>query len=203
MHRDFFVDEDGFAIPSRSLDDVFLELEKSHNTQLKWLTVNANSMNVDHDPKTVFEKNAATALASGKDFFEATTAKNYQFAGAIGLKSQCLKYHLQRRTDNKPRTSGLMISIPIERTQERSSAIGMRFCARLTDHAVSSASLGFVKLRVRASNEIFRGFGCVWVQARNTKADRDREWSGSGREGSTADHLSVPFRNLQRRLASG
>lgn len=119
MHRDFFDDEDGFAIPSRSLDDVFLELKKSHNIQLKWLTVNADSMNVDHDPKTEFEKEAATALASGKDFFEATTAENYQFAGAIGLESQCLKCHVQRRTDNQPRTSGLTISIPVEIAQAR------------------------------------------------------------------------------------
>ncbi|TWU41967.1 c-type heme family protein [Novipirellula artificiosorum] len=113
MHRDFFDDEDTFAIPSRSLEDVFSELKKSHHVEIRWMTVNADVLNVDHDAKSEFEKAAVKALSKGEPAFEKTGDGIYQYAGAIPLRSECLKCHLRRRTRNEPRTSALTITIPI------------------------------------------------------------------------------------------
>lgn len=113
MHRDFFDDDNAHAIPSASLEDVFHEMGKSHNLQLKWLVVNADVLNVDHRAETAFEKAAVKTLAAGKPFAEQTTANRYQFAGPIRLRSQCLKCHVKRRTSNEDRTAGLVITMPI------------------------------------------------------------------------------------------
>lgn len=113
MHRDFFDEDNARAIPSASLEDVFREMHKSYGVKMKWLTVDADVVNVDHQAETQFEKSAVKALAAGKPFAEEVTAEHYQFAGPIRLGSQCLKCHLKRRTSNKERTSGLVITMPL------------------------------------------------------------------------------------------
>lgn len=55
-------------------------------------------MNIDHWPKTDFEKNAVKSLASGKEEFEATENEFCRHAGVIRLASQCLKCHIPNRT---------------------------------------------------------------------------------------------------------
>jgi len=114
MHRDFFDEDDAHAIPSASLEDVFHEMERGYGVQLKWLVVNTDVVNVDHRPVGQFEKDAARSLADGKPFVEATAADRYRFAGPIRLGSQCLKCHVKRRTSNKDRTAGLVISMPLQ-----------------------------------------------------------------------------------------
>ena len=113
MHRDFFDDDNTHVIPSASLKDVFREMEKGFDVQLKWLTVNTDIVNLDHQAKTDFEKTAVKSLAAGKPIAEAVTADRYQFAGAIRLGSQCLKCHVKLRNSNEDRTAGLVITMPI------------------------------------------------------------------------------------------
>jgi Protein of unknown function (DUF3365) len=113
MHRDFFDDENSHAIPSASLEDVFYEMGKSYNVQMKWLAVNADLVNVDHQAKSDFEKAAVKELAAGKQMTEQVEERSYQYAGAIRLGSQCLKCHVQRRTSNEDRTAGVVITMPI------------------------------------------------------------------------------------------
>jgi hypothetical protein len=70
MHRDFFDEENAHAIPSASLEDVFHEMGKSYDVQMKWLTVNTDLVNVDHQAKSAFEKAAVKELAAGKQMAE-------------------------------------------------------------------------------------------------------------------------------------
>ena len=113
VHRDFFDEENIHAIPSSSLEDVFKEMSRSHGVELKWLNVNTDVVNVDHQPEGEFEKQAAKGLAAGKPYVEATEANRYRFAGPIRLASQCLKCHVKHRTSTADRTAGLVISMPI------------------------------------------------------------------------------------------
>jgi hypothetical protein len=113
VHRDFFRDDQRLSIPSRSLEDVFKELERRWQVKMHWLVVNADAMNVDNKPRDDFEKDAARALASGKREFEAFGGNVYRFAGSIRLASQCLKCHVPRRTSTEDRAAGLVISMPL------------------------------------------------------------------------------------------
>ena len=113
VHRDFFRDDQRLSIPSRSLEDVFKELERRWQVKMHWLAVNADAMNVDNKPRDDFEKDAVQALASGKQEFEACEGHVYRFAGSIRLASQCLKCHVPRRTSTEDRAAGLVISMPL------------------------------------------------------------------------------------------
>ena len=113
MHRDFFDEENAHAIPSASLEDVFHEMGKSYDVQMKWLTVNTDLVNVDHQAESAFEKAAVKELSAGKQMTEKIEERSYQYAGAIRLGSQCLKCHVQRRTSNEDRTAGVVITMPV------------------------------------------------------------------------------------------
>jgi hypothetical protein len=113
MHRDFFREDEKLTIPSQSLEDVFRELTRSYGVEVRWLSVNTDAMNIDHRPKTDFEKNAVKALASGEGAFEAIEDDVYRRAGAIRLASQCLKCHVPNRTSTKDRAAGLVIAMPL------------------------------------------------------------------------------------------
>jgi Protein of unknown function (DUF3365) len=114
MHRDFFREDEGAAIPSRSLEDVFLELARSYDIDVRWLAVNTDAMSIDHVPQDEFEKNAVKALASGKLEFEASQDDVYRHAGLIRLASQCLKCHAPRRTTTEDRAAALVITMPLK-----------------------------------------------------------------------------------------
>lgn len=113
MHRDFFDEENPPAIPSASLEDVFVELQQSHQVRVKWLTVETDVLNVDHKPQDAFETAAARALAKGQDVYEASENGEFRFAGRIRLSSQCLKCHVKNRTSTEARTAGVVISMPL------------------------------------------------------------------------------------------
>lgn len=113
MHRDFFDDENPSSIPSGSLEDVFYELRRSHDVHVRWLTVNTDVLNTDHQADDAFEKEAVKVLAAGKPDFERIDPNRYRYAGAIRLASQCLKCHVKNRTNTKDRTAGLVITMPI------------------------------------------------------------------------------------------
>jgi len=114
MHRDFFDEDNAHAIPSASLEDVFREMGRSYNVEMKWLIVNTDVVNVDHRPETEFDKAAVKELAAGKPFAEQIDNDRYHFAGSIRLASQCLKCHVKHRTSTEDRTAGLVIVMPLD-----------------------------------------------------------------------------------------
>jgi hypothetical protein len=113
MHRDFFREDEGLKIPSRSLEDVFSELSRSYGVQLHWLAVDATAMNIDHEPETEFEKDVVRAIKSGKQEFESVENNRYRFAGRIRLSATCLSCHASRRSSNDDRSAALIISMPL------------------------------------------------------------------------------------------
>ncbi len=118
MHRDFFDEDNAHAIPSASLEDVFVELAKTHQVEVRWLNVNTDVVNVDHKPRDAFERKAAIAIAAGKTEYESVEEQQFRYAGRIRLASQCLKCHVKHRTSTKDRSAGLLISIPLKLASE-------------------------------------------------------------------------------------
>ncbi|MEW4565939.1 DUF3365 domain-containing protein [Bremerella sp. JC770] len=122
MHRDFFLEDESRVIPSASLEDVFQALEDDFDVHLKWLVVETDVVNVDHQPEGAFEKNAVKALADRKPYWDAVEKDTYRFAGPIRLASQCLKCHVRNRKDTEDRTAGLVITMPIARSTQKVNA---------------------------------------------------------------------------------
>ncbi len=114
VHRDFFDEDESRMIPSAALEDVFSEMSESFDVELKWLVVETDVVNVDHQPVDDFERAAVAALKDGQPRFEAVEAERFRFAAPIRLASQCLKCHIQKRTSTEARKAGLLISMPIE-----------------------------------------------------------------------------------------
>jgi len=117
IHRDFFEEDESATIPSQSLEDVFAELTRNRKITLKWLVVEGSAMNVDHKPADDFEREAAAALASGQKEYEVVEGNSYRYAGAIRLSSRCLKCHVPNRKDTKDRTAGLLIGMPLIKSE--------------------------------------------------------------------------------------
>lgn len=113
IHRKYYREDERMPIPSSVLDDVFEELQEDRKISFRWLSVNAEAMNIDHEPKTEFEKRAAAALSDGKLEYEQVEKGTYRHVGRICLPSQCLKCHLPNRRSTATRFAGLMISFPV------------------------------------------------------------------------------------------
>ncbi len=114
MHRDFFGDDEELNLPSQSLEDVFKELARSWNIEIRWLGVNATK-DVDHEPQDAFEAAAAKALAAGKPEYEGIERGRFRFVGAIRMQNECLKCHVPNRTTLEDRVAGLAISMPLQK----------------------------------------------------------------------------------------
>ena len=115
VHRQYFRQDDKVQIPSRTLDTVFERLSEKHNIKFNWISVNAQAMNIDHEPETKFQKAAAKAIASGKESYEQIEDNVYRSAGRIQLLNQCLKCHLPDRTSTKTRFAALIISMKLKK----------------------------------------------------------------------------------------
>jgi hypothetical protein len=115
VHHHYYREDEELTIPGVALKRVFRELAESRNVRLRWLAVNAQAMNVEHNPNDEFEKNAVAALASGRSDFELTEDGLYRYVGSITLGSECLKCHLPNRKSTKDRVAGLVISMPIKK----------------------------------------------------------------------------------------
>jgi len=113
IHRQYFRNDEKDAIPAMTLKSVFRELARRRKVELRWLAVNAQAMNVDHEAKTPFEKAAVEAIAAGAESFERTEGGIYRRVGAITLQSECLKCHLPTRSDTRDRLAGLLIALPL------------------------------------------------------------------------------------------
>lgn len=114
VHRDFFDEDESRMIPSAALEDVFSAMSESFDVEMKWLVVETDVVNVEHQPEDDFEWAAVAALKQGQPRFEAVEADRFRFAGPIRLASQCLKCHVQKRTSTDARKAGLLISMPID-----------------------------------------------------------------------------------------
>ena len=113
VHARYYREDEGLMIPAANLEHVFRGIADRNGIKLGWLVVDGRAMNIDHNPRDEFEKEAAKALALGEDEHEATADGIYRHAGSITLKAECLKCHMPSRSSNKSRTAGLVTSIPV------------------------------------------------------------------------------------------
>lgn len=113
VHTEYYRPNERLTLPASTLERVFKELERSHNVRLRWLAVNAQAMNVDHEPRDDFDKACVAALKDGQSEFDRVENNVLRYAGAITLSSDCLKCHLPARTNVKDRIAALVISIPV------------------------------------------------------------------------------------------
>lgn len=114
VHHQYFSEDEGIVIPAITLKSVFRELARHQQVEVRWLAVNAQAMNVDHEPRDDFEKAAAKAIAAGADHFDAAENGMYRRVGAITLESECLKCHLPTRNSVTERAAGLFIAMPVK-----------------------------------------------------------------------------------------
>lgn len=111
VHHEYYREDEGLAIPAATLRKVFKELAERQQVELRWLAVNAQPMNADHQPRSAFEKEAVAALAAGKEEFEQQEGGMYRLASAITLTSDCLKCHAPNRKDTNNRSAALVIAL--------------------------------------------------------------------------------------------
>lgn len=103
------------VVPARAMEDVFSQIQRKSQTKARWFAVNLKPMSLDHKPETDFEKQAAKTLSTGKEEFEAVQDGYYHRATPIPLTAGCISCHggLFRQPSDKPKYSGLVISIPV------------------------------------------------------------------------------------------
>lgn len=114
VHQRFYREDEGLPIPAATLKEVFAEIEQEQQVKLRWLVVEGQAMNSDHQPQSSFENEAVQALKAGKPAFERTENGVYRRAGGIALTNHCLKCHVPDRKSTEQRTAGLIISIPFQ-----------------------------------------------------------------------------------------
>jgi hypothetical protein len=114
MHHHYFR-RDRAVLPARALEDVFADLERQTKVKAKWISVNAKTMNIDHEPTSDFEKNAARAIKAGKGEYEMVDGGYYYRAGAIPLTNDCVSCHTGffAKGPQTQRFAGLVIGVPI------------------------------------------------------------------------------------------
>jgi len=113
VHRRYYREDEGLPIPARTMESVFKAMHEQFPVTFHWISVNAKPMNVDHEPKSSFEKAAAKALAAGEDHFERIADKRFHYAAPVILANECLKCHSPLRTSNRELAAGLVITMPI------------------------------------------------------------------------------------------
>ena len=92
MHRHYFHNNRA-VLPARALEDVFEDVEQDLKISARWISVNTKPMSVEHEPKDPFERRAVSAIAGGKDSYEAVEDGFYRRAGAIPLGAGCVSCH--------------------------------------------------------------------------------------------------------------
>jgi len=113
VHHRYYKENEGLIIPASTLDEIFDDLEKEHQVQLRWLVVEGQAMNQDNIAVSEFEKNAVKSLQSGEKQVETIEQGMYRRAGPITLSNVCLKCHIPDRKSTANRTAGLIVSIPV------------------------------------------------------------------------------------------
>ena len=115
MHRRYFDADEKEVIPARALEDIFDLMDEETGGTTRWIAVNTPAMNVDHEPKTLFEKQAVEMLTAGERDHEAVADGMYHRAGAVTLFGSCLKCHLSALTQQvqNERVAALVVRLPI------------------------------------------------------------------------------------------
>jgi hypothetical protein len=116
MHDRYF-HGDRSIVPARAMEDIFAELDRQSKVEARWISVNTQPMSVNHEPKSDFEKQAAKALAGGKQEFEAVEEGYYRRAGVIHLGDGCISCHtgfFSAANTKTRRFAGLVISVPVK-----------------------------------------------------------------------------------------
>ncbi len=113
VHHGLYREDEGLPLPAAVFRESFADIEAEHDIKLRWLAIEGQAMNTDHQPVSDFEKQAAEALKSGELAHEEVRDGTYRRAGRILLANDCLKCHVPDRRSTKPRTAGLIIAIPI------------------------------------------------------------------------------------------
>lgn len=115
IHRHYFRKGQP-VLPARAMEDVFAEVAEQSKVEGRWIAVNTKAMSIHHEPKTEFEKQAASAIAAGQEQFELVGKGYYRSARAIPLSEGCVNCHtgMFRSPAKSPSYAGLVISIPIK-----------------------------------------------------------------------------------------
>lgn len=115
MHHRYFHGERAI-VPARVMEDVFASLEKQTHVKTHWISASLSPMSINHEPKTDFEKRAASQLAKGTAFVETIENGYYRRAGSVPLGGGCTSCHagLFASTSTTPKFAGLIISIPVQ-----------------------------------------------------------------------------------------
>jgi len=115
VHREYYREDENLMLPAAAIKSVFRGLGKRHHVRFRWLAVEGQAMNVEHEASTEFEKEAVRALSGGEAAYERVGDGEYQRAGRITLTSECLKCHVPNRKSTEDRAAGLIISLPLEK----------------------------------------------------------------------------------------
>lgn len=114
MHDRYFHGERA-VVPARAMEDVFSEIKLQSKAEARWIAASVRAMSIDHEPKTDFEKRAASEIAAGKSEVEEIGGGYYRRAGAIRLTDGCISCHggFFKETAKTPKYAGLVISVPV------------------------------------------------------------------------------------------
>ena len=114
MHRRYF-HGDRATVPARAMEDVFSDVRREYSIEARWIAASLRAMNIDHDPETPFEKQAAREITSGKNEVEEVHSGYYRRAVAISLSGGCMHCHSgSLRQSTRKHFAALVISIPID-----------------------------------------------------------------------------------------
>jgi hypothetical protein len=122
VHEEYYREDEGLTLPAAAFRTVFDRFQRRQGVTLRWLAVDVEPMNLNHEPRTEFEKAAREVLKGGQPFHEELKETAYHFAGGIRLTSECLKCHVPNRTSLRDRLAGLVIEIPLERSVQNPAA---------------------------------------------------------------------------------
>ncbi len=100
-------------IPARAIEMVFDTMAEQKQVGIRWVAIHGPAMNIEHEPRDEFERNAVKAMTFGKPEFEQVEGNTYRRVGAIRLTSECLKCHAPSRLNNKDRIAGISISMTV------------------------------------------------------------------------------------------
>lgn len=114
VHHRYYREDEGLPIPAAVLSEVFDDIAEEEQVQLRWLVVEGQPMNTDHNPQDQFERDAVAALKAGKSAHEEIAVETYRRAAPITLSNHCLKCHVPDRKSTEDRTAGLIITIPLQ-----------------------------------------------------------------------------------------
>lgn len=115
MHQHYF-HVNKAVLPARAMEDVFAEVNQQTKIKARWIAVNTKAMSVHHEPKTDFEKKAASEIASGKTSYEAIEGDQLLRAGVIPLTAGCVNCHSGGFTGTQPKSprfAALVVTVPL------------------------------------------------------------------------------------------